>query len=133
MSDRPVVLWVEDDPLHMMATSWLQDAGFELVTASTFVEGRERILNESRLDLAILDVHVRLATQGGRLPSEMDFALTKGAWNPGLCSLGSFSLKDPICLSLGSRACLKRMRGSGFKSMELASWRRRKSGTRTGL
>jgi CheY-like chemotaxis protein len=78
MKDQPVVLMVDDDPAFM--NRWVNElylAGFKVVLAETLEEGRRAILTEPRLDLAVLDMMIRVARAGSPFVPE-DSEQTRG-------------------------------------------------------
>jgi CheY-like chemotaxis protein len=92
MSDEPVILMVDDD-LSLMNTfiAGFYLAGYRVVTAGTFEEGRQAILREERLDMAILDMRIRIAGSGSSFEPD-DIEQTNGGQLSGLF-LGRFILE----------------------------------------
>jgi hypothetical protein len=92
MADEPVVLMVDDDlSLTNTFIAGFYLAGYRVVTAGTLEEGREAILREERLDLAILDMRIRIGRVGSSFDPD-DFEQTNGGQLSGLF-LGRFILE----------------------------------------
>jgi CheY-like chemotaxis protein len=92
MSDEPVILIVDDD-LSLMNTFIVPFylAGYRVITAGTLEEGRQAILREERLDMAILDMRIRIAGAGSSFEPD-DIEQTNGGQLSGLF-LGRFILE----------------------------------------
>ncbi len=91
MAERQAILWVDDNLYEMTALAApLYLEGYELVTATTLAEAKQIISSYPRLDLALIDMHLPVGSDGSPLDGK-DVAYSRGGLDGGLV-LGRFIL-----------------------------------------